>query len=72
MVESPRFQLGGKHVQRTPHRTHTRALFLAAHARTPDVITHSAPGLDDLFVCLKNHSIIGHVFVECSFDLLSH
>ena len=52
----------------TLHRMHTRAIFLAAHARTPDVSTHLAPGLDDLFVCLKSHSIIGHVFVECSFD----
>ena len=50
-----------------PH-AHTGALFLAAHARTPDVITRLAQGLDDLFVCLKSHSIIGHVFVECSFD----
>ena len=58
-------------IQRTLHRTHTRALFLAAHARTPDVFTHLAQGLDDLFVCLKNHSIIGHVFVECSFDPVS-
>ena len=32
-------------VQTTPHRTHTRALFLAAHARTPDVITRLAQGL---------------------------
>ena len=41
-------------VQRTPPRAHTRALFLAAHARLPDVITHLASGsrLDDLFVCL--------------------
>ena len=40
-------------VQTTPHRTHTRVLFLAAHDRTPDVITRLAQGLDDLFVCLK-------------------
>ena len=53
MVGSRRLQLDGKHVQRTPHRTHTRALFLAAHPRTPDVVTHLAPGIDDLFVCLK-------------------
>ena len=55
-------------VQTTPHRTHTCALFLAAHARTQDVITRLAQGLDDLFVCLKSHFIIGHVFVDCSFD----
>ena len=58
-------------VQTTPHRTHARALFLAAHARTPDVITRLAQGLDVLFVCLKSHFIIGHVFVECSFDRIS-
>ena len=29
-------------VQRTPRSTHTRALFLAAHSRTPDVITRLA------------------------------
>ena len=54
--------------QTIPRRTHTRAHFLAAHPRTPDVITRWAPGLDDLFVCLKNHFIIGHVFDECPFD----
>ena len=32
------------------------------------MITRLAQGLDDLFVCLKSHIIIGHVFVECSFD----
>ena len=40
-------------VQTTPHRTHTRALLLAADARTPDVMTSLAQGLDDLFVCLE-------------------
>ena len=35
------------------------------------VIADSAQGLDDLFVCLKNHPIFGHVFVECSFDPVS-
>ena len=58
-------------VQTTPHRTHTRALFLAAHARTPDVITRLAQVLDDLFVCLKSHFITGHVFVERSLDPVS-
>ena len=58
-------------VQTTPHRTHTRALFLAAHARTPDVITRLAQGLDDLFVCLKSHFTTGHVTVECCFDPVS-
>ena len=58
-------------VHRTPLRTHTRALFLAVHARTPDVITRLGQGLGNLFVCLKSHSIIGHVFVECSFDPVS-
>ena len=57
---------GGVYREHLTVRT-THALFLAAHARTPDVITRLAQGLDDLFVCLKNHSIIGHVFVECSF-----
>ena len=37
-----------------------------ARLRTPDVNTRLAQGLDDLFVCLKSHFIIGHVFVECS------
>ena len=32
---------------------HTRALFLAAHARTPDVIPRLAQGLDGLFVCIR-------------------
>ena len=45
-----------------------RGLFLAAHARTPDVITLLAQGLGDLFVCLNSHFIIGHVSVECIFD----
>ena len=45
----------------------THAHFLAAHARTPDVSTRLAQGLDDLFVCLESHFIIGHVFVERSF-----
>ena len=60
-------------VQTTPHRTHTRALFLDAHARTPDVIARlaQAQGLDASFVCLKSHFMIGHVFVECSFDPVS-
>ena len=58
-------------VQTTPHRTHTCALFLAAHARTQDVITRLAQGLDDLSVCLKSHFTIGHVFVECFFDSVS-
>ena len=58
-------------VQTTPRNTNTRALFLAAHARTPNMITRLAQGLDDLFVCLKSHFIIGHVFVECSFDPVS-
>ena len=58
-------------VHRTPHRTHTRALFLAAHARTPDAVTRLGQGLGDLFVCLNSHSIIGHVFVECSFNPVS-
>ena len=50
----------------------THAHFLAAHARTPpDVITRFAQGLDDLFVWLKSHFMIGHVFVECSFDTVS-
>ena len=52
-------------VQTTPHRTHTHALFLAAHARCAHTF---GPRLDDLFVCLKSHFITGHVFVECSFD----
>ena len=39
--------------------------------RAPDVITHLAQGLDVLFVCLKSHVLIGHVFVECSFDPVS-
>ena len=56
---------------RSPHCTHTRALFLAAHARTPDVVTRLGQGLGDWFVCLNSHSIIGHVFVECSFDPVS-
>ena len=72
MVESRRVQMGGEHIQRKPHCTHTHThFFLVAHDRTPGVITHLAPGLDDLFVCLKNHSIIGHVFVERSFDPIS-
>ena len=58
-------------VHRTPLRTHTRALFLTVHARTPDVVARLGQGLGDLFVCLKSHSIIGHVFVECSFDPVS-
>ena len=58
-------------VQRTPQHTNTRALFLAARARTTDVITRLAQGLDDLFVCLKSHFILGHVCVECSFDPVS-
>ena len=59
-------------VQTTPHGTDTHAhFFLAAHARTPDVITRVGQGLDDLFVRLKSHVIIGHVFVECSFDTVS-
>ena len=50
-----------KGVQRTPHRTHTRALFLAAHARTPDVITHSAQGLTICLCASKKQSTVGHV-----------
>ena len=49
----------------------TRALCLAVHARTPNVITRLSQGLDDLFVCLKSQFIIGHVYVECSFDPVS-
>ena len=60
-----------QYVQTTPYRTHTRALFLPAHARTPGVITRLAQGLDDLLVCRKSHLIIGHVIVECSFDPVS-
>ena len=48
-----------------------RALCLAVHARTPDVITRLAPGLDDLLVCLTSQFTIGHVYVECSFDPVS-
>ena len=55
-------------VQTTPHRTHTRALFLASHARTQDVLTRLAQGLDVLFVRLKSHFIIGHFFVGCSLN----
>ena len=56
-----------------PTRTAFAALelFLAAHARTPDVITRLAQRLDDLFVCLKSHFFIGHAFVEFSFDPVS-
>ena len=46
----------------SPH-AHTRTFSRCARLRTPDVITR--------LVCLKNHSIIGHVFVECSFDPIS-
>ena len=42
-------------VQRTPRRTHTRPLFLAAHARTWDGITHLAQGLT---ICLCASKII--------------
>ena len=67
---------GGHHgpkarVQTKPHRTHTRALFLASHARTPDVIIRLAQGSTICLCASKNHSIIGHVFVECSFDPVS-
>ena len=41
-------------VQTTPHRTHTRSLCLSAHARSPDVITCFAQGLDDSFVPHKS------------------
>ena len=67
------------HVQRvwflctenTSPYAHTRTFSRCARLRTPDVSTHFAQGLDDSFVCFKNHSIIGHVFVECSFDPVS-
>ena len=45
-------------------RTHAH-FCLAAHARTPDVITRLAQGR------LKSHFIIRHVFVECAFDPVS-
>ena len=47
---------------------HTRTFSRCARVRTPDVSTRLAQGLDDMFVCLKSHFIIGHVFVQCSFD----
>ena len=54
--------------QTTPHRTHTRVLFLVAHARTPDVITHVAQSIWAIpCVSLKNCVFSCHVFVECSF-----
>ena len=56
------------HLYRQHLTVRTRALFLASHARMPDVITRLARGLDDLFVGHKSHFIMGHVFVERSFD----
>ena len=62
--------------QTIPHRTHTRALFLAAHARTPDVITRLAQGHGDLFVCVKSHfhhwSCLCLMFFRPRFFLSSH
>ena len=55
-------------VQITHHLTHTRALFLAAHATC---VTRLAQGADDSLCVWKSHFIIGHVFVECSFDPVS-
>ena len=55
-------------VQTTPHRSHTRAFFSRC-ARSYARCDHTfGSRLDDLFVYLKSHFIIGHVFVECSFD----
>ena len=66
----------GENAQTTPHLTHTRALFLAAHARTPDVITRLAQGLDDLFGCFNSHSLVMSLlnvrFLRLSRHLLPH
>ena len=46
----------------------TRTFSRCARLRTPDVVARLVQGFDDMFVCFKNHSIIAHVSVECSFD----
>ena len=61
----------GECTDNTSPCAHTRTFSRCARLRTPDVITRLAQGLDDLFVCLKSHSFIGHVFVECSLDPVS-
>ena len=49
----------------------TRIFSRCALLRTPDVSTRLDQRFADLFVCFKSHFIIGHVFVECSFDTIS-
>ena len=54
-------------VQTTSAYAHTRTFSRCARSHAPcDHMFGSR--LDDLFVCLKCHFIIGHVFVECSFN----
>ena len=64
-------EVGGHSELRTECTNNTSPYAHVRTLRTPDVITRLAQGLDDLFVCLKSHSIIGHVLVGCSFDPVS-
>ena len=61
----------GECTDNTSPYAHTLTFFRCVRLRTPDVLTRMAQELDDLFVCLKSHSFIGHVVVECSFDSVS-
>ena len=59
-------------VQLTPRRTHTRALFLVAHACARQMWLHV--WIQGLTICLcvsKSNFATGHVIAECSFDLVS-
>ena len=49
-------------------RTRTFSRCARSHARCDHTF---GSRLDDLCVCFKSHFIIGHVFVECSFDPVS-